>query len=100
MSDSMDAALGSLREQIGNKCRHYNGLVDHTKCSADMTYAWFMDERRVIASLPCLKNNHRSWCCVLASFLSPEEVEKEVAAIEKSFGMLPGESDGVDIQEE
>lgn len=66
----------SLAEQIGNRCRHFNG-IDRGTCEAGVRYE---DIRGNLAhkTYPCFKENNCAERCASASFLSEQEIVEEV----------------------
>lgn len=68
--------LKSLAEQIGNWCRHFNG-IDKGTCKAGVRYE---DVRGSVASktYPCFKENGCAERCPSTSFLSEQEIAEEV----------------------
>ena len=73
----------SHADQIGNWCRHFNGLLNDT-CKAGIRYEEVKDNsvgyegRRGIARWPCFRDSNCAERCVSASFLSEEEIAAEV----------------------
>ena len=70
----------SLGDQIGNWCRHYNGLMNDI-CKAGIAYDDVKDRSgntHGIARWPCFKDSNCAERCASASFLSEEEVAAEV----------------------
>ncbi len=65
----------TLRDQIGNWCRHFNGVQNDT-CRAGVPYdSVRVQEKR----LPCFKNQGCSHLCASASFRTSAELDVEVA---------------------
>lgn len=67
----------SLGEQIGNWCRHYNGLMNDT-CNAGVNYDDVRGNDKAPAAYPCFKDSNCAERCDSASFLSEQEVAEEV----------------------
>ena len=71
--------ISFLAKQIGNRCRHYNG-VQSDMCRAGMYYqAVRTQEKRY----PCFKDQGCTNRCPAASFPTPEEVEQQAKAREQ-----------------
>lgn len=62
----------TLRSQIGNWCRHFNGL-HHDRCEIGVVYETVRDPGR--GNLPCLRDQGCAERCTQASFLSEAELD-------------------------
>lgn len=74
----------SLNDQIANKCRHFNGIMNDT-CEVGISYKSVRDPK---LGIPCLKEHDCAERCTSVSFLSPEEVaekEAEISQFVKTF---------------
>lgn len=85
----------SHAEQIGNWCRHYNGLFNDT-CKAGVRYDDVKDKRdiahaRGLARFPCFKDSKCAEHCVSASFLSEEEIAAEVERSNQALAKYLGD---------
>jgi hypothetical protein len=69
--------MESIKEQIENKCKHFNG-VQHIKCKAGVEYESIRDMSTIPPKLPCLFDSGARPTCDKVCKLSPEEVEKGV----------------------
>ena len=67
----------SLAEQIGNWCRHFNG-IDRGTCKAGVRYIDIKGVEVASRTYPCFKDNNCADRCPSASFLSAQEVVEEV----------------------
>lgn len=66
----------SFGDQIGNWCRHYNGLL-HDTCKAGVRYEDVKGKGDGLARFPCFKDSNCAECCTSVSFLSEEEIATE-----------------------
>jgi hypothetical protein len=73
----------SLTDQIGNKCRYFNGLM-HNVCDAGIAYQSVQNHRERPLRLPCLKEDGCTERCPKASFLSAEEIAEKEAEIREA----------------
>lgn len=71
--------MKTLKEQIENKCIHFNGVMEKV-CKAGITYADVRVEGDGLYKFPCLKQGGE---CSCAKFRTPEEVEVYVKLIEE-----------------
>ncbi len=67
--------MKSLKEQIADRCIHFNGIMNKT-CDAGIYYADVRVDRPY--KFPCLKQGGE---CDKCEFLTPEQVDKEIAEI-------------------
>lgn len=69
----------SVREQIANRCTHFNG-VQHDTCRAGCSYKQFQGKQ----TLPCLRSQDldQSVKCDKRQWVSEEEIQKELDEIE------------------
>lgn len=75
----------SLAEQIGGKCRHFNGLMNKA-CDAGIVYESVEGVRVPYRkNLPCFKDAEAPGCCDKRSFYSDEEVAEQVEESQASF---------------
>lgn len=73
----------SHKEQILNKCRHFNGLMNDV-CKAGVAYADVrggLDKYR----LPCLKDQSEGTSCEKCSYFTEPEADARVAETAKRF---------------
>lgn len=83
--------IRTLAEQIGNHCRHFNG-IQNERCSAGIAYADVRLDHEpkgvgVVSfprrSWPCMRNNNPAGAvCASQSFPTSAEVAAEVAEID------------------
>jgi hypothetical protein len=74
----------SLTDQIGNKCRHFNGLL-HDTCKVGVAYSSVRDSSSTGPyRFPCLKDNNCSERCTSVSYLTPEEIAEEESEIRQA----------------
>lgn len=73
----------SLHDQIANKCRYFNGIMN-TTCKAGIAYISVQDRNERPLRLPCLREDNCSERCLLASFLMPNEIAEQEAEISKA----------------
>ncbi|MFA5937502.1 MAG: hypothetical protein WC822_06530 [Candidatus Paceibacterota bacterium] len=74
--------MRTLEEQIAQKCRHFNGLMNEA-CDVGVRYEDVRDTTVAPHRFPCLKGETLyGGFCVKASFPTPEEVAAEVKEID------------------
>jgi hypothetical protein len=69
----------SLRGQIENRCKHFNGIFINKACAAGISYEGQEPRHR-----PCFKDEGSDITCPQRDFPSPAEVDKELADIEEN----------------
>lgn len=72
--------MKTLKEQIENKCIHFNGIMEKV-CKAKIAYADVRVEGDGPYKFPCLKQGGE---CAQAKFRTDEEVDARVRLIEES----------------
>lgn len=72
--------MKSLRDQIADKCIHFNGVMEKI-CKSGIAYTDVRVEGDGPYKFPCLKQGGQ---CSSAQFLTPEEVDAKVKSIEDS----------------
>ena len=68
----------TLAQQIGNKCRHFNGIMNET-CKAGVRYKEVRDSASHPYRWPCFQDNGCSERCSSVSYYTPDEVAARVA---------------------
>ena len=63
-----------LKEQLGGKCRHFNGIYNDT-CEAGISYDSVRDTSTRPYHLPCFKEDGCAERCQHTSYLTDAEVE-------------------------
>lgn len=77
----------SLFEQITNKCRHFNGMMNKV-CEAGIAYDAVKKSRAEPGAgwdIPCLKDRREASTCDKCEYNTAEDAERRIAAIEESF---------------
>lgn len=80
--------MKSLHDQIANKCKHFNGIMEKT-CRAGIPYDRYRDEEgKLMGLLPCFKDEALASLCSLAAFPTEEEVQARIQEIDDSFNKV------------
>ena len=68
----------TLEQQIGNKCRHFNGIMNDT-CKAGIRYKDVRDSTSHPYRWPCFRDEADGLSCSAVSYYTPDEVAAQVA---------------------
>ena len=68
----------TVREQIANRCLHFNGVQNDT-CKAGVCYEGF----KFVKKLPCLRSLAGDTTCEKRQWLTEEQVNAEAADLER-----------------
>lgn len=76
--------MKSLHEQIGNKCRHFNGIQNKC-CKAGVDYETVTDRGVKPYGFPCFKDSPRDVPCEHRQWFTDAEVNADVDRIESAI---------------